>query len=101
LTYKVLIEEEALEFLTLLTQKSNRIVKERCQSLAEDPFPGQSGDREALHLSGHRKFYRMHVARSYTIFYQIYNDEKVVRILAITTIEQAHKMYGQLDGIFD
>jgi mRNA interferase RelE/StbE len=96
LTYKLLIEEKAMEFLQLLPEKSRRLVAERCLALAEDPFPGSgSGDKEALHLSGFKKLYRLHVARSYTVFYRIFDDEKVVRVLAITTIEKAHKMYGR------
>lgn len=97
MTYQLLIEEKALEFLQSMPEKSRRLVAERCRALAEDPFPGSaSGDREALHLSGHRKLYRLHVARSYAVFYRIFDDEKVVRILAITTIEKVHKMYGRL-----
>jgi mRNA interferase RelE/StbE len=96
LTYKLLIEEKALEYLQSLPEKSRRLVAERCLALAGDPFPGSgSGDKEALHLSGFKKLYRLHVARSYTVFYRIFDDEKVVRIVAITTIEKAHKMYGR------
>ena len=96
MTYQLLIEEKALEFLQSLPEKSRRLVAERCLALADDPFPGSgSGDKEALRLSGFKKLYRLHVARSYTIFYRIFEEEKVVRILAITTIERAHKMYGR------
>lgn len=94
----MLIEEKALEFLSTLPEKSKRIVREHCLSLAENPFPGKAGDKEALYLSGHRTLYRMHVARSYTVFYRISEDEGIVRILAVMTIEQAHKMYGRLDS---
>ena len=96
MTYQLLIEEKALEFLQSLPEKSRRLVAERCLALADDPFPGSgSGDKEALCLSDFKKLYRLHVARSYTIFYRIFEEEKVVRILAITTIERAHKMYGR------
>jgi mRNA interferase RelE/StbE len=96
MTYQLLIEEKALEYLQSLPEKSRRLVAERCLALADDPLPGSgSGDREALHLSGFKKLYRLHVARSYTVFYRIFDDENVVRILAITTIEKAHKMYGR------
>ncbi|MDF0590752.1 type II toxin-antitoxin system RelE family toxin [Candidatus Methanocrinis natronophilus] len=97
MTYQLLIEEKALEFLRSLPEKSRRLVADRCLSLADDPFSGSgSGDQEALHLSGFKKLYRLHGGRSYTVFYRIYEDEKVVTILAITTIEKAHKMYGRL-----
>jgi mRNA-degrading endonuclease RelE of RelBE toxin-antitoxin system len=95
LTYRVLIEEKALEFLSLLPEKSRRIVRERCLTLADDPFPGKGGDREVLHFPGFRKLSRLHIGRSYTALYRIFEDEKIVRILAIMTIEQAHKMYGR------
>ncbi|MCR3883399.1 type II toxin-antitoxin system RelE/ParE family toxin [Methanotrichaceae archaeon M04Ac] len=97
MTYQLLIEEKALEFLRSLPEKSRRLVAERCLSLADDPFPGSSSfDREALHLPGFKKLYRLHVGRSYTVFYRISEDEKVVGILAVTIIEKAHKMYGRL-----
>lgn len=38
----------------------------------------------------------MHVSRSYTIFYRIYEEEKTVKILNIMTIEEVHKGYGML-----
>ena len=97
MTYQLLIEEKALEFLRPLPEKSRRLVADRCLSLADDPFPGSgSGDREALHLSGYKKLYRLHLGRSYAVFYRISDDEKVVRILAVTIIEKAQKMYGRL-----
>lgn len=97
MTYRLQIEEKALEYLRSLPEKSRRLVADRCLSLADDPFSGSgSGDREALHLPGFKKLYRLHVGRSYAVFYRIYEDEKVVTILAITTIEKEHKMYGRL-----
>jgi mRNA-degrading endonuclease RelE of RelBE toxin-antitoxin system len=43
-----------------------------------------------------KEIYRMHIGRSYTLFYKIWKDEKVVEILNIMTIEEAHKRYGRL-----
>jgi mRNA interferase RelE/StbE len=40
--------------------------------------------------------FRMHVSRSYTIFYRIDEEKKTVRILDIMTIKEAHKRYGLL-----
>jgi mRNA interferase RelE/StbE len=93
---KLEIEDKALEYLSALPEKSKRIVKKHCLALAKDPFPGKGGDKEALHIIGFRTLYRMHVGRSYTVFYHIFEDEKIVRILEIMTIEQAHKKYGRL-----
>jgi len=83
-----------LEFIKSLPPKSQRIVIEKCETLLEDPFPGQ-GDKEILYRMGHEALCRLHIPRSYTTFYRIDQDEKVVKILDIMTIEQAHKIYGR------
>jgi len=44
--FTVLIEEKAREFLKRLPPKTRRIVVEKIQELAEDPFPG--GNKEKL-----------------------------------------------------
>lgn len=93
---KLEIEEKALEYISSLPDKSKRIVKKHCLALAGDPFLGKGGDKEALHIIGFRTLYRMHIGRSYTVFYHILEDEKIVRILEILAIEQAHKKYGRL-----
>jgi mRNA interferase RelE/StbE len=92
--YQLVIKKNALEFVNALPSKSQRIVIERCKTLANDPFPGD-GDKELIQRKGHRDIYRLHISRSYTAFYKIYKDEKMVKILEITTIEQAHKIYGR------
>lgn len=92
--YQLFIGEGAVEFINSLPQKSQRIVIEKCKTLSVDPFPGQ-GDKEILHRMGHEALYRLHISRSYTAFYKIDQDEKVVKILDIMTIEQAHKIYGR------
>jgi mRNA interferase RelE/StbE len=69
---KLEIEEEALKFLSLLPEKSQRIVKKHCHALAEDPFSGKSGDKEAHNLPGFRTLYRLHVGRSYRVFHRIF-----------------------------
>ncbi len=93
-TYHLVIGKKALEFISALPSKSKRIVIEKCKTLADDPFPGQ-GDKEIIHRKGHKDIYRLHISRSYTAFYKINKDENVVKILEITTIEQAHKIYGR------
>jgi hypothetical protein len=37
----------------------------------------------------------MHIARKFTVFFRIYDEEDCVRVDAIMTIEQAHKKYGK------
>jgi mRNA-degrading endonuclease RelE of RelBE toxin-antitoxin system len=92
--YQLVIRKKALEFVNALPPKSQKIVVEKCKTLADDPFPGQ-GDKEIIQRKGHKDIYRLHISRSYTAFYRIYRDEKMVKILDITTIEQAHKIYGR------
>ena len=96
MSFKVVIDRIALAYLSVLPEKSQRLIKERCHALAEDPFPGQGGDRELLHLEF--KLYRMHVGRSFTVFYQICEKNKLVKILEITTIDKAHKLYKHFQG---
>ena len=93
---KLEIDERALKFLTAIPEKSRRTVKKHCLALGDDPFPGKGGDKEALHMAGFRALYRLHIGRSYTVFYRIFEEEQIVRILEIMTIEQAHKKYGGL-----
>jgi mRNA interferase RelE/StbE len=92
--YHLVIGKKALEFISALPSKSKRIVIEKCKTLADDPFPGQ-GDKELIHRKGHKDIYRLHISRSYTAFYKINKDEKMVKILEITTIDQAQKIYGR------
>jgi len=40
----------------------------------------------------------MHVGRSFTVFYQIDDEEYLIKILEITTIEKAHKLYKHFEG---
>lgn len=95
MTRGVVIERKALKYLSDLPEKSRRLVTEKCRALADDPFPGRGGDKELLHLDYH--IYRMHVGRSFTVFYQIADDGKLIKILEIATIEKAHKLYERLE----
>ncbi len=92
--YQLVIRKRALEFVNALPSKSQRIVIEKCKTLAGDPLPGQ-GDKEIIQRKDHEDIYRLHISRSYTAFYKIDKNEKKVKILDITTIEQAHKIYGR------
>lgn len=92
--YRVLIDRRALEYVNSLPAKSRRIVKDNLRKLEENPYPGAGqGDKEKLTHKG-ESLYRLHIARSYTAFYRIY--EKEVRVLKVMTIEAAHKEYGRL-----
>ncbi len=96
MTYRVLIGKRASKFLSTLPAKSQRIIKDKCKTLADDPYPGPGGDKELLQRD-HKRAYRLHVARSFTVFYRINEEDKVVKTLHIVTIEQAHKMYGRFE----
>lgn len=94
--YRVLIDRRALDYVDSLPPKSRRIVKDNLRKLSENPYPGAGqGDKEKLIHRGD-SLYRMHIARSFTAFYRIYDKEKEVKILKVMTIEQAHKEYGRL-----
>jgi len=95
LIHMVVIDRKALKYLSELPEKSQRLIKEKCHALAKDPFPGPGGDKELLHLD--YKLYRLHIGRSFTVFYQICEEGKLVKILEITTIDKAHKLYKRFE----
>ena len=95
MSFKVVIDRKALAYLSELSEKSQRLIKEKCNAFAVDPFPGQRGDKELLHLEF--KLYRLHVGRSFTVFYQICEKDKLVKILEIGTIDKGHKLYKHFD----
>jgi len=91
----VVIDRKALLYLSELTEKSQRLINEKCHALSDDPFTGQGGDKEQLHIEF--KLYRLHVGRSFTVFYQICEEDGLVKILEIMTIDKAHKHYKHFD----
>jgi mRNA-degrading endonuclease RelE of RelBE toxin-antitoxin system len=94
--YRVLIDRKALEYINSLPEKGQRIVKENLKKLGESPYPGTGkGDKEKLTHRG-ETLYRLHIGRTFTAFYRVYEEEKEVKILKIMTIERAHKEYGRL-----
>ena len=94
MTYKVLITTEVQEILQLLDGKSSSIIIKNIKKLKEDPYPGRgSGDKEKIPIKGKMR-YRMHIGRTWTIFYSILEDEKEVRVSELIPIDEAHKTYG-------
>lgn len=91
--FTVLIERKAQEFLKRLPKKTRRIVVEKIQELADDPFPG--GNKEKLEYPHPPAVYRLHISRSFTVFYIIEHQESIVKIEKIVTIERAHKEYSR------
>jgi len=93
MSYDVVLSEGAVDFLHMLDDKSKSICKKNLQKLSS-PYPGRGiGDKEKLIVAG-EELYRLHIGRSYTVFYIIDEKNKIVRVLEILTIERAHKKYG-------
>lgn len=92
--YRLLIEEEALEFIEGLNEKSERICKQNLKKLADTPYPGSGqGDKERLVVDG-EKVYRLHIGRTFTAFYDVDETASTVKVLEVLPIDDAHKRYG-------
>ncbi len=94
MTYKVLLTIEVKENIRFLDEKSISIIKNNLQKLKYNPYPGRGiGDKERLPIGGEKR-YRMHIGRTWTVFYSILEDKKEVRVSEILPIDDAHKRYG-------
>lgn len=94
--YNVLVSPEVNEFINGLDEKSGRIVTDNLEKLVE-PYPAEGqGDKKRLERQG-EVLYRLHIGRTWTAFYEIDEEERVVRVLDVMGIDDAHKKYGQLD----
>jgi mRNA-degrading endonuclease RelE of RelBE toxin-antitoxin system len=96
LTFEVKVHSTADAFISVVPEKSRRIIKSALKGLEENPFPGSGGDKEKLDLGAEKKIYRIHIARTFTAFYSVDKDNRIVKVHDILTIEQAHKKYGRL-----
>jgi len=95
-TFRLMVDKRALDFLNSLEAKDQRIIKEKLKILQENPYPGSDGDKEKLHTNKKRESYRLHVARSFTVIYNIDSDDNLVYITHIMSIEKAHRRYGRI-----
>jgi len=95
LTFTILIEQKQSDKINGFDEKSRRIIRENLDGLSKDPYPGKRGDKEKFCLRDGYILYRLHIGRSWTAFYRVYDTEKVVKVLEVMTIEQAHKKYGR------
>jgi mRNA-degrading endonuclease RelE of RelBE toxin-antitoxin system len=94
MTYKVLITPEIQETISFLDKKYSDIIIKNLKKLKENPYPGRgSGDKERLPIKGKHR-YRMHIGRTWTVFYSILEDKKQVRVADMMSIDIAHKKYG-------
>lgn len=92
--YHVQLFQPVSDFLAALDEKSRRICKNNLAKLANGPYPGRgAGDKERLPVRG-EEIYRLHIGRRYTAFYIILEADRVVRVLELLPIDQAHKKYG-------
>lgn len=94
MTFSLVLWHELSDEINRLPEKSRRIIKTALKRLLKDPSPGNQGDKEKLVLRGGVVIYRLHISRSYTVFYTIDKEEKLVIVQEILPIEQAHKKYG-------
>jgi mRNA-degrading endonuclease RelE of RelBE toxin-antitoxin system len=96
MSYDILLAEAAREYVSLLDDKSTRIVKDNLGKLTDDPYPrpgSGSGDKEKLVVEG-EEMYRLHIGRTHTAFYTILEDTEEVRVVDIMPIDEAHDRYG-------
>ncbi|MFQ3318019.1 MAG: mRNA-degrading endonuclease RelE of RelBE toxin-antitoxin system [Natronomonas sp.] len=92
--YDVLLSPQVAEFLDAADEKTERIVRDTLGYLEDNPHPGEGrGDKEKLPVDGEER-YRMHIGRTWTAFYDIYEDDGEVGVLEIVDIDEAHKRYG-------
>jgi len=92
--FTVRIDIDAITYINSLDDKSKLIIKTHLKTLENDPFPGKGGDKELLNLRQDVKIYRLHIGRSFTVYYEI--EGKTVFVNEILPIEQAHKKYKRL-----
>lgn len=95
MTYEVRLGDQPRDYLSHLSEKSRRIVRENLLKPAEepDPRPGAgSGDREKIVFEG-EELYRMHIGRTHTAMYAVI-DPDVVEVYRLLPIDEAHKRYG-------
>ena len=96
--WKVLIEENALQFLDSVDKRRRENIKETLRLLKISPYPRQGvGDKKEIKGTSKRVF-RIRVG-DYRAFYVIEEASKIVKITEIMTAEAAHKKYGQLGSI--
>lgn len=96
MTFSLVVWHETADAVGHLPEKTRRIVVSALRRLADDPFPGSHGDKEKIVLKGGITIYRLHISHTYTVFYDIDKEEKLVIVQEILTIEQAHKKYGRM-----
>ncbi len=94
MSYNVLLTTEVYQDINLLDKKSRSIIRTNLKKLKQNPYPGRgSGDKQRLPIKGKQRC-RMHIGRTWTVFYSIIEKKQEVRISEIVPIDVAHKKYG-------
>jgi len=91
-----MVDKRALGFLSSLNIKYQRVIREKLKILQDNLYPSQDGDKEKLHTNKKRESYRLHIARSFTVIYNIDPDGSLVYSTHIMPIEKAHRRYGRI-----
>lgn len=86
---KVEVERHACDFVRELPIKSRMIILTYLRRL-EDPFHIPEIERLGSDV------YRIHIARTYTIFFVILVEQDLVRVTDIYPIGIAHKRYNRV-----
>ena len=94
--YEVLVSQEVRRLLDDLDEKSARIVRENLRKCSEPPPGVGQGDKERITWRG-EDVYRLHIGRTLTAFYDVEENDEVVRVLRVMPIDDAHMEYGSLD----
>lgn len=94
MAYQVLLDEQPREFLDAADEKTYRIVRENLLKLEDAPYPGQGkGDKRHEVVDGEEVF-RLRIGRTWTAFYDVFEDDGVVKVYEVLSINEAHKRYG-------
>ena len=94
--FEVKVRNTVIAYINTVPEKSRRIIKKALEGLEQNPYPGSGGDKERLETGQGREIFRIHIARTYTAFYSLDTENRIVRVHDILTLEQAHKKYGRL-----
>ncbi|MDO8872905.1 MAG: type II toxin-antitoxin system RelE/ParE family toxin [Methanoregula sp.] len=98
MTFALFIEQEQVAKINSFDEKSRRIIRAKLVTLDKNPYPGKRDDKEKFCLKDGYILYRLHIGITWTAFYRVYETDKVVKILDVLPIEQAHKKYGHFSS---
>jgi len=96
LTFEVKVHTRVIAYINTVPEKSRRIIRKALEDLEQNPYPGSRGDKERLDVGHGREIFRIHIARTYTAFYSLDTENRIVKVHDILTTEQAHKKYGRI-----